>query len=174
SEKSKTGCDDGIGIVYDDDNDTNAWAISPAINLSADTKYTVQVYMKAASYGDPENFKVSVATESSASALNSAAPLISQNGFSTNSFVAFSTAYTPAETGDYYFGVNCCSESMNYGLYATGFTISYMQTSGVVVTVADENGAIEYFDLQGRPVSNPTPGLYICRQGDKVTKVVVR
>lgn len=38
----------------------------------------------------------------------------------------------------------------------------------------NENEPIEYFDLQGRRVENPTKGLYILRQGNKSVKRVVR
>lgn len=41
----------------------------------------------------------------------------------------------------------------------------------IVPTVSAET---EYFDFQGRKVRNPQPGLYIRRQGDKVSKVFVR
>ncbi len=37
-----------------------------------------------------------------------------------------------------------------------------------------EDAAVEYFNLQGVRVANPENGLYIRRQGDKVTKVIVK
>jgi len=37
-----------------------------------------------------------------------------------------------------------------------------------------ENAPAEYFNLQGVKVAEPTPGLYIMRQGSKTTKVVIR
>lgn len=174
AEKEKTGCDDGIGIKFDDDNDTNSWAVSPAVKLNGNTKYTVSLYVKAASNGDPESYKVVAAKESSLDALNAASALIEQLDYSTYAFMEHSAEFTPEADGDYYFGLNCFSAAGNYGMYATGFTISYEQTSGVSVVVADENGAMEYFDLQGRKVETPSNGLYICRQGDKVKKVVVK
>jgi hypothetical protein len=39
---------------------------------------------------------------------------------------------------------------------------------------ADSNAAVEYFNLQGVRVDNPTTGLYIQRQGAKATKVLVK
>ena len=36
----------------------------------------------------------------------------------------------------------------------------------------DENAPAEYFDLQGRKIANPEKGLYIVRQGNKVSKVI--
>ncbi|MGM9848106.1 MAG: chitobiase/beta-hexosaminidase C-terminal domain-containing protein [Muribaculaceae bacterium] len=42
------------------------------------------------------------------------------------------------------------------------------------VTIADENAPVEYFNLQGVRVANPENGLYIRRQGNTVSKVVIR
>ena len=42
------------------------------------------------------------------------------------------------------------------------------------VTVADENAPVEYFNLQGVRVENPEAGLYIRRQGNTATKVLVK
>lgn len=42
------------------------------------------------------------------------------------------------------------------------------------VTVADENAPVEYYNLQGVRVANPESGLYIKRQGNKATKVLVK
>ena len=48
-------------------------------------------------------------------------------------------------------------------------------TTGVEdVTVADENAPVEYYNLQGVRVNNPEGGVYIRRQGNTVTKVLVK
>ena len=47
-------------------------------------------------------------------------------------------------------------------------------TTGIDSIVPTVNAPTEYFDLQGRKVRNPQSGLYILRQGDKVSKVFVR
>ncbi|MDE5791628.1 MAG: hypothetical protein K2H96_10435 [Muribaculaceae bacterium] len=46
--------------------------------------------------------------------------------------------------------------------------------SGVNDVMFDSNAPVEYFDLQGRRVANPSQGLYIIRQGSKVTKSIVK
>ena len=46
--------------------------------------------------------------------------------------------------------------------------------AGVEDIVVSENAPVEYFNLQGVRVDNPTKGLYITRQGNKVAKVVVK
>ena len=62
------------------------------------------------------------------------------------------------------------------GSYARGF-IGFDETTGVneVRSIMAE-GRCEYFDLQGRRVSQPTKGLYIVRsaQGKKCNKVIIR
>lgn len=42
----------------------------------------------------------------------------------------------------------------------------------VTADVIDENAPVEYFNLQGVRVNNPEGGLFIMRQGNKVTKVI--
>ena len=46
--------------------------------------------------------------------------------------------------------------------------------SGIADIEADENAPVEYFNLQGIRVENPAAGIYIRRQGSKVTKVLVK
>lgn len=45
--------------------------------------------------------------------------------------------------------------------------------SGIAGIEADENAPVEYFNLQGVRVANPGNGLYIRRQGSKVSKVIL-
>lgn len=55
-------------------------------------------------------------------------------------------------------------------------TVKYAEdTSGIEdVTDADENAPVEYYNLQGIRVNNPENGIYIRRQGNTVTKVLVK
>ncbi|MBO4942135.1 MAG: hypothetical protein J6C95_01755 [Muribaculaceae bacterium] len=61
---------------------------------------------------------------------------------------------------------------------ATGlqvFPIAYEAVStGIDNIEAADNAPVEYFNLQGVRVANPENGLYIRRQGNKVTKVIVK
>ncbi len=55
--------------------------------------------------------------------------------------------------------------------------ISYAKkdvSAGVDDIVVDENAPVEYYNLQGIRVENPTSGLYIKRQGNKAVKILVR
>ncbi|MDE6197590.1 MAG: Ig-like domain-containing protein [Muribaculaceae bacterium] len=46
--------------------------------------------------------------------------------------------------------------------------------AGISETVAADNAPVEYYNLQGVRVANPENGLYIRRQGNKVSKVLVK
>ena len=48
------------------------------------------------------------------------------------------------------------------------------ETTGISSIVADDTTDVEYFNLQGVKVAEPTTGIYIRRTGSKVEKVVVR
>lgn len=48
-------------------------------------------------------------------------------------------------------------------------------TSGIEdIDAAANNAPVEYYNLQGVRVANPTNGLYIRRQGSTATKVLIR
>lgn len=47
-------------------------------------------------------------------------------------------------------------------------------TTGITNIEADTNAPVEYFNLQGVRVENPENGLYIRRQGNKVSKVIIK
>ena len=53
-------------------------------------------------------------------------------------------------------------------------TQTYLTVGAVFGDEVDENAPVEYYNLSGVRVSNPTPGIYIMKQGTKVTKVIVR
>jgi len=45
---------------------------------------------------------------------------------------------------------------------------------GIAADVADADAPVEYFNMQGMRVAEPTTGLYIVKQGSKVTKQLIR
>ena len=69
-----------------------------------------------------------------------------------------------------------------HGLLISGFavtvtkvTLQKMDTSGIdEVEAADSEAPVEYYNLQGVRVDEPAAGLYIRRQGNKVSKVYIR
>ena len=61
---------------------------------------------------------------------------------------------------------------LNFEFYVNGDLLSAAGVEGV--TVADENAPVEYYNLQGVKVANPESGLYIRRQGNIATKVLIK
>ena len=66
-----------------------------------------------------------------------------------------------------------------YGLYycseTAPTTLTFTQkadTYGIEDITVDDNAHVEYYNLQGFRVANPSNGVYIQRQGDKATKVL--
>lgn len=57
---------------------------------------------------------------------------------------------------------------------AGNLIVKYNIPTGVEDIEAAENVPVEYFNLQGVRVANPENGLYIRRQGNKVSKVIVK
>lgn len=49
-----------------------------------------------------------------------------------------------------------------------------IKAAGIASIEADENAPVEYYDLRGVRVSGDAPGIYIRRQGNKATKVLVK
>lgn len=77
-----------------------------------------------------------------------------------------------------YYGVICVGGYYGDGEndYAEFYVTFYFnsETSGIADVAVDENAPIEYYNLQGLRVDNPTNGLYIRRQGNNTTKVFVK
>ena len=71
--------------------------------------------------------------------------------------------------------------SVSFSKEATGnnptvktMTVYYADAAGVEDVAVDTNAPVEYFNLQGVRVVNPENGLFIRRQGNTVSKVVIR
>lgn len=63
------------------------------------------------------------------------------------------------------------------GTYINQIYVAYTgepSGSGVAGIEAEENAPVEYYNLQGIRVANPENGLYIVKQGNKVTKRVIK
>ena len=83
----------------------------------------------------------------------------------------YQIASVPAGTYNVTFVVSIFNNAPS--LYVTNYE-KVEGTTGIADIVADENAPVEYFNLQGIRVDNPENGLYIRRQGNKVTKVIVK
>lgn len=57
----------------------------------------------------------------------------------------------------------------------TKFSLFNTSDSAVDEILSDDaNAPVEYFNLQGQRVANPSEGVFIRRQGSKATKIMVK
>ena len=89
------------------------------------------------------------------------------NGFSDNTY----------QNGTLYIYNKMPADVQNHYMTDTGWKYSRRNiTTGIEGISADDSadGVTEYFTLTGQRVSNPRPGIYLMRQGNKVCKTLVR
>lgn len=94
-------------------------------------------------------------------------PYISYSTFTTGAYMDV-TLKVPIEAVDLYKNNSIWGKFE----YIEGF-ISDECPSGIEDLEADRDAMVEYYNLQGVKITNPTPGVYIKRQGSKITKVVL-
>ena len=58
--------------------------------------------------------------------------------------------------------------------YFNGLKDSEGGQSGVISVEEVENAPVEYYNINGMRVANPSNGIFIRKQGSKTTKVVIR
>ena len=54
------------------------------------------------------------------------------------------------------------------------YSIAIKKAAGVTDIEASETAPAEYYNMQGVRIDNPGPGIYICRRGAAVSKVIIR
>lgn len=110
------------------------------------------------------------------------------NGFNFAIPLSFNIAYKPkaglaftdarGKGGMCAAGLEAANTGSSFAIQIAKFRLPEQLFDGVSDIVADEDNAaapVEYYDLQGRRVSDtPAAGLYIRRQGSQTTKVLVR
>lgn len=101
---------------------------------------------------------------SCAEVANSAEILVTDPTSESNAF--FTTIWSDVKAGTYLLTESGGTGRFSGLAYETG-------SSAIETIVVDENAPVEYYNLQGVRIANPEHGLYIKRQGNKVTKVIL-
>lgn len=88
----------------------------------------------------------------------------------------YSVDYDVKVPGKVNIGVEAATKAGGKWVSFGNFALARVGAGTTALTEVVANGAAEYFDLQGRPVAaeNLKAGLYIVRQGSKVSKVIVK
>ncbi len=71
---------------------------------------------------------------------------------------------------DYYLEGIVPADGNPHGKFCVTLPEAY---SGIADGIADENAPVEYYNIQGVRVNNPSNGIFIRRQGSKVTKIAL-
>lgn len=151
---STTGCTAGIIYEYDEDNDADDWAISPAIHLEAGTQYKISHWTKAADTGSCvekcQLYYGIISGPDAYKSLQDPEKLIWDGEGRKNIYNTFKITesfITPEVTGDYYFGYHCTSPADQWNLNLTGFSISSFATHPGAATnvkiASGDMGALE-------------------------------
>lgn len=109
----------------------NAWAISPALNLTSGVSYTLTFYYAVFNSGYPEKLKVTVGNASTIGA-QSTVLWDNNGGTSLTNDVAWIKAtinYTPTSSGNFYFGFNCYSDANEFALMVDNIKVAVTPTA---------------------------------------------
>ena len=115
------GTKGGMVHNFDTDYEANCWLISPGIDLTAGTEYTVTFWTKTDG-SDNEAFKLCSGNEQTVDAMTNV--LIDKPSYShADDFEQQSVSFTPETDGAYFFGINCYSDIYTYNFHVTGFAV---------------------------------------------------
>lgn len=123
----------GMGsMVYEADTiNANAWAITPAMSLTAGVSYTVSFYYRVANDSFPEKLKVTAGTDTT---INAQTTILWNNNGGTalandTAWTQGRTSFTPGASGNFYFGFNCYSDSNRIALVLDNIKIEATSTA---------------------------------------------
>ena len=108
--------EDGAWYEQDMSNDADDWIVSPAVTLDAGKTYNISAYVKHDGYFmDQQKIELKVGHEATVEGLTT--QLFSDESFQSRLFVEKSGTFSPDESGTYYIGLHCYSDSHNGDLY---------------------------------------------------------
>lgn len=165
----------GFKYTFNPNSDADDWLILPMVDFGESTKVLVSVDVKT-EY-DSESFEIRLGRERTVEAMT--LPVMERSGFvskdkwtTISAEVEIPLAVSRASAAEWALGIHATSPRNHFLMYFDNIRIdSTSTTTGVEEVEIDEAAEPEYYNLQGIRVLNPGPGIYILRQGGKVTKV---
>lgn len=153
---------------FDSSSPRDAWAISPASNLTAGNTYAVSLYVYGKGYNNiADEFTVTVGKGNTIA--DQTTILIDKKGTQAaiyNSWTKVTANFTPEETGAYNFGINHCTSQIYLNIICFDlFEVKEVATDGVNDLASEkEILSTQYFNLSGMPVQEITEkGIYVKR-----------
>lgn len=106
----------------------DAWAITPAQNMTAGVPYTVSFWYRVPSTTYTEKIKLTVGTAATVAAQTTTLVNL-PSLINVGTFQLATATFTPTTTGVYYFGLNCYSAADQDTIYIDDFTITGGQST---------------------------------------------
>ena len=82
--------------------------------------------------------------------------------------------YADVVTGNSFCNITITATNANGEAVSRQFNISIKASSAIDEVMNDEIAPVEYYNMQGVKVENPTNGVYIKKQGNSVSKVILK
>lgn len=111
-----------LQYAWNSSNAANAWAFTPARNLTAGKTYTITYWYQTGGLGYTEKFKLTVGTAASVAAQTTV--LLDQSALTNTVYTQATATFTPTTSGVYYFGLNCYSAANQFYMNIDDFVIS--------------------------------------------------
>lgn len=165
----------GFKYTYSQTRPADDWLMLPAINFGESTK--VRISVDVMTDYDTESFEICLGRENTVEAMT--IPVLKRNSFvSKNKWTTLTAEVSvPAQLAraaenNFVLGIHATSPKNHYLMYFDNIHIESTGTTAVTDIEADSTDAgPEYYNLQGIRVHNPESGIYIVRQGNKVSKI---
>lgn len=165
----------GFKYTYNQTRPADDWLMLPAINFGESTK--VKISVDVMTDYDTESFEICLGRENTVGAMT--IPVLERNSFVSNNKwttltaeVSVPTQAARAVENNFVLGIHATSPKNHYLMYFDNIHIESTGTTAVTDIEADSTDAEpEYYNLQGIRVHNPESGIYIVRQGNKVSKI---
>jgi len=141
-------------------NGSDDWLISPAIELTANVKYTYTVYARSFTASMPEKIEVKAGNAATAEAMDKT--VIAPVDVATGDFTPFTGSFTPSTSGKYYFGLHAITPTDQMSLYVNHIVIDE-DKSGIEDTIIDNTPSeTTIYTIDGIRIDKITrPGIYI-------------
>lgn len=174
--------EDGTWYEQDKSSDADDWIIAPAVTLDAGKTYNVSAYVKHESsfFYDCQKIELKIGREATVDGLTTR--LFSDESFKSQFFVEKSGTFSPDESGTYYIGLHCYSDSFNGDLYLQKIVVEEApiypaQISDLTVEAGNAGELSAHLswtwpstDQYGNPLTLLS-GAKIYRDGDLITTI---
>lgn len=130
---------------YSSANEKDEWLISPPVTLGVDHLYKLYFKVKCANSSYPERVKVAFGKDKTVEAMTS--ELIPPTNIENEDYINMEATIKAPAAGDYYIGIQACSDADMFNLFVDDFEI---ELSSAIGAPAEVNGLKAVAAVQGK------------------------